>query len=115
MSFPHLSLEYKSVVALQHRHYILIAGVVSTPDLAKENAMSSFSNQYPEYRTIEQHIRRAHAERSIAIAHALATAVEATVRGLKRLVGSLGDNMQAEHERRLIQADSFLRRSIPHR
>ena len=77
--------------------------------------MSSFSNRYPEFRTIEQHIRRAHAERSVAIAHALATAVDATIRGLKGLVGSLGDNMQAEHERRLIEADSFLRRSIPNR
>ncbi|HUQ29593.1 MAG TPA: hypothetical protein VM051_13445 [Usitatibacter sp.] len=77
--------------------------------------MSSFSNRYPEFSSIEKHIRRAHAERSVAVAHALAAAIEATVRGLKRLAGSLGDNMQAEHEKRLIEADAFLRRSIPQR
>lgn len=75
----------------------------------------SFSNRYPEYAAIEQHIRRAHAERSVAIAHLFAGAVVATIRGVQRLVDSLGDGLQADHERRLIEADSFLRRSLRHR
>jgi hypothetical protein len=77
--------------------------------------MSNFSKRYPEYAAIEQHIRRAHAQRSVAIAHMFATAIEAGTRGLKRLVDSLGNGMQAEHEKRLFEADSFLRRSVPHR
>jgi hypothetical protein len=77
--------------------------------------MNNFSKRYPEYAAIEQHIRRAHAERSVAIAHLFATAIEASIRGVKRLADSMGNGMQAEHERRLIEADSFLRRSIPHR
>jgi hypothetical protein len=39
----------------------------------------SFKTQYPEYAPIEQHIRRAHAERSVAIASAIANALLAIV------------------------------------
>ncbi len=77
--------------------------------------MNNFSNRYPEYTAIEKHIRRAHAERSVAIAHLFAGAIMATIRGVQRLLDSLGNNLQAEHERRLIEADSFLRRAVPHR
>jgi hypothetical protein len=75
----------------------------------------SFKNEYPEYSTIEEHIRRARAERSVAVAHFLAGIVVAAGRGLASLVRSLGDGLQAEHERRMIEADSFLKRWVPHR
>jgi len=39
----------------------------------------SFKSKYPEYAPIEQHIRRAHAERSVAIATAIANALLAVV------------------------------------
>ena len=77
--------------------------------------MSTFSKRYPEYAAIEKHIHRAHAERSVYIAHLLAEGIVTTVRGVKRVMAVMGDNLQAEHERRLIEADSFLRRSVPHR
>jgi hypothetical protein len=77
--------------------------------------MSDFSNRYPEYASVEEHIRRAHLERSVAIAHMIAVAADKAIRGVERLVASLGDSLQAEHERRLIEADTFLRRSLPHR
>ena len=77
--------------------------------------MSNFSKRYPEYASIEKHIRRANAERSVAIAHMLANAVAASIRGVKRLADSMGSTLQAEHEKRLIEADSFLRRSVSHR
>jgi hypothetical protein len=73
----------------------------------------SFKTDYPEYSTIEEHIRRARAERSVAVAHFLANIVVATGRGLRRLSERLGDSLRAEHERRLIEADSFLKRSVP--
>jgi hypothetical protein len=74
----------------------------------------NFKTEYPEYAVIEDHIRRAHAERSVAIAHMIANAVEALVRGTRQLVDSLGRGIQAHHERQLIEADSFLKRSLPH-
>ena len=72
----------------------------------------SFRTEYPEYSTIEEHIRRAQAERAVAVAHFFAAAVVAVGRGLKRLVDSLGKGLQAEHERRMIEADSFLKRYV---
>lgn len=75
----------------------------------------SFRTEYPEYSSIEEHIRRARAERSVAVAHYLAAAVVATGRGLRRLADSLGKGLQAEHERRMIEADTFLKRWVPHR
>jgi hypothetical protein len=73
----------------------------------------NFKTQYPEYAAIEQHIHRARAERSVAIAHAIASAVEAVVRGTRNFVQSLGKGLQAQHERQMIEADSFLKRSVP--
>ncbi len=75
--------------------------------------MSNFSNKYPEYSAIEHHIRRARAERSVAIAHMIAGAAEAVIRGTKRLFDSMGDGVAAERDRRAIEADSFLKRSVP--
>jgi len=75
----------------------------------------SFRNEYPEYETIEEHIRRARAERAVAVAHFFADAVVGAARGLKGLVDSLGKGLQAEHERRMIEADTFLKRWVPHR
>jgi hypothetical protein len=72
----------------------------------------SFRTEYPEYSTIEENIRQARAERAVAVAHFFAGAVVAAGRGLKRLVASLGNGLQAEHERRMIEADSFLKRYV---
>ena len=47
-----------------------------------------FKDAYPEYLTIEEHIRRARLERSIAMAHLIAGAVDGAVRGLRRLFDS---------------------------
>jgi hypothetical protein len=72
-----------------------------------------FKNDYPEYAVIEEHIRRARAERSVVIAHMLANAVEAVVRGIRRIVAEMGRGLQADWEKRAIEADSFLKRSVP--
>jgi hypothetical protein len=47
--------------------------------------MSKFKNEYPDFASIEHHIRQAHAERSVAIAVAFADAIMAVVRGTGRL------------------------------
>ena len=73
----------------------------------------NFKNEYPDYAVIEAHIRRARAERSVAVAHALVGAVEAVIRGGKRIAASLGRGLEAERDRRAIESDAFLKRSVP--
>ena len=73
----------------------------------------NFENDYPDYAVIESHIRRARIERSVAIAHAMVGAVNATVRGVKRLAASFGRGLEAERDRRAIESDAFLKRSVP--
>jgi hypothetical protein len=51
----------------------------------------SFKDSYPEYAAIEEHIRRAHLERSVAIAHFLADVAVGTIGGLKRLARALNE------------------------
>jgi len=69
-----------------------------------------FKDKYPDFAAIEHHIRQARAERSVAIAMALAGLVMTLVKGLKRLtqVSAAG-----ERDRLAIEADPFLKRSVP--
>ena len=71
-----------------------------------------FRTEYPEYAPIEQHIRRARAERSVYIATVLANGIHAVTRGIRRLAADLG-GVQADWEKRFVQSDSFLKRSVP--
>jgi len=73
----------------------------------------SFANDYPDYKAIEHHIRRARAERSVAIATWLANAVLGLSGGIKRLVDQTTTGLAAERDRRAIEADAFLKRSVP--
>ena len=72
-----------------------------------------FKTAYPAFAAIEQHIHRAHAERSVYLAHVIAGAIETAARGLKRLASSMGANLAAERDRRAVEADAFLKRSVP--
>jgi hypothetical protein len=47
---------------------------------------SRFSKQYPEFASIEKHIRRAHAERSVAIATWIAEAILGAAGAVRKLV-----------------------------
>ena len=49
-----------------------------------------FSKLYPEYATIEQHIRRAQAERQVVIANAVANGIAGAIRGIGRLFAAKG-------------------------
>ena len=70
-------------------------------------------NDYPEYASIEEHIRKANAERSVYIAHLIADGVERMVRGLRQVFSDYRYGLQADWEKRFIEADSFLKRSVP--
>jgi hypothetical protein len=62
---------------------------------------------------IESRIRRARIERSLAIGYAIGEAGMAIGRGLRRLVRAIGRGVEAERDRRAIEADVFLKRSVP--
>ena len=72
-----------------------------------------FKDSYPDFATIEAHIRKARAERSVAIAQYFAQGVLAIGRGLRSLARSMGTGLSAERDRRAVEADSFLKRSVP--
>jgi len=44
----------------------------------------AFKDSYPEYVAIEDHIRRARVERSLAIAQMIADMAEITIKGLRK-------------------------------
>jgi hypothetical protein len=73
----------------------------------------SFKNDYPDFASIEGHIRHARAERAVAIASLLTDAILSTVRGAKRLASAAGSGLAAERDRRAIESDAFLKRSVP--
>jgi hypothetical protein len=68
--------------------------------------------QFPQYEDVADHIRRARLERSVYIAEMFAAAVAALGRGLKKLGERFADGLEAERDRRAIEADVFLRRSV---
>jgi hypothetical protein len=70
-----------------------------------------FKTRYPEYASIEDHVRRAHAERSIYIAHLLADLVDRTLRGLKSLGASLTATVEAR-QKEAAEADLFLKSAV---
>jgi len=72
-----------------------------------------FKTMYPDFAAVESHIQRARAERSVALAHVIAGFITNLVSGLRRLAESLGDGLAAERDRRAIEADAFLKRSVP--
>jgi len=73
----------------------------------------SFRTEYPEYSAIEEHIRRARAERSVAIAHMIANAVGAAIRGLRQLREGLTHGVKLEHDVHALQVDALFRRTFP--
>lgn len=72
-----------------------------------------FKTQYPDFAAVESHIQRARAERSVALAHVIAGVFASLGSGLRKLSESLGDGLAAERDRRAIEADAFLKRSVP--
>jgi hypothetical protein len=71
-----------------------------------------FKDRYPDFASIEHHIRRARAERSVAIAHAIAGMIDIIGRGFRKLGDVMGSGFAAERERLHVETDAFLRRSV---
>lgn len=71
------------------------------------------SDTYPDYASVEVHIQRARIERSVYLAAAIADGIMAVSRGFKRVAEKVARNMDREIERRAIESDPFLKRSVP--
>jgi hypothetical protein len=68
--------------------------------------------QFPQYQDVAEHIRRARLERSVYVAELIAAAYARVARGLKNLASRMSDGLAAERDRRAIEADVFLKRSV---
>jgi len=68
--------------------------------------------QFPQYEDVAEHIRRARLERSVYLAEAFAGLVERVARALRTFGERFADGLEAERDRRAIEADVFLRRSV---
>ena len=73
----------------------------------------NFKEKYPDFAAIEGHIRAARVERAVYLSQVIVGAVQATIDGLKRLASVAARSVQAERDRRSVQADAFLKRSVP--
>ena len=65
-----------------------------------------FEDRYPEYASVAELVRRAHAERSIYIAHFIAECVERVAKGFRGFVNAVLD---AERDWHQLEAESFAR------
>ncbi len=73
----------------------------------------SFKTEYPDFATIEEHIRRARIERSVAIASLLSQGVVSTINGVKSLFAKATEAFdRAENDNRAIEADVFVKRWV---
>jgi len=70
---------------------------------------------YPEFLSVEEHIRRAQLQRSAHIAHLIAVGLDRLARSLAQAARTMGRGVDAEMDRRAIEADAFLKRAVSHR
>ncbi len=73
----------------------------------------STKQTYPDFAAIEQHIQRARLERSVMLGQWIANFVVSLGRGVKSFATTMQRGLEAEADRRAIEADTFLKRSIP--
>ncbi len=72
-----------------------------------------FKTTYPDFAPIKQHIHRAQVERSVYLGHLIAGFIASVARGIGKLADSMGRGPAAERDRRAVEADAFLKRSVP--
>jgi len=81
----------------------------------------SFRNDDPDYSSVQDLIRRARLERSVAMGNLIAAGIARTWEFMKKTAdailkpASMLDQESAEHDRNALEGDPFLKRSVPHR
>ena len=73
---------------------------IFTPRLFHKENNVEFKDRFPDYLAIEEHIRRARVERSLAIAQFLANLIDSSWRGVSRAFAGVG-RLRAPQPRRL--------------
>lgn len=73
----------------------------------------SFNEIHPDFASIETQIRDARLERTAYLGQLIADGGVSLARALKRLGTTMGRAYDVEMDSRAIEADAFLRRSVP--
>jgi hypothetical protein len=71
----------------------------------------NFKTRYPEYASVEEHVRLAHAERAVYLGHLLADVIDRALRGVKAIGASLNATIEAR-EKEAGETDLFLKRAV---
>ena len=72
-----------------------------------------FKTSYPDFAAVEKHVRRFQAERGVYLAHLISDFIVAASRGFQKIADAMGSGLAAERDRRAVEADAFLKRSVP--
>jgi hypothetical protein len=118
MNFSVLSQENKSVVAVQHEHYILSGGPRSSPIRAgpprnpKRRSIMKDRNLPSEYASIEAHIRRAQVERSVVLGRLFAEGALALGRGVRGALHAILYSVSLARDARTVEAQALFPRTI---
>ena len=73
----------------------------------------SNEDRTPDFTSVDEYIRRAHVERAAYVGGLIAEGGAALARALKRLGTAMERGYAEELDRRAIESDAFLRRSVP--
>lgn len=73
----------------------------------------NFKEKYPDFAAIEGHIRAARLERAVYLSTAIIDVIQSVIGGLKRLGAFAARKVEAERDRRSIEGDALLKRSVP--
>jgi hypothetical protein len=74
--------------------------------------MNANEFQFPQYEEIDARIREARLERSVYVAEMVSNLVLRAGRALKGFGARFAEGLAAENDRRAVEADAFLRRSV---
>lgn len=72
-----------------------------------------FKDTYSDYAVIEKQIRQARIERSVVVGTLFAEGGVALVNAVRRITEGFTRGLDAQRASRSIEADAFLRRSVP--
>lgn len=72
-----------------------------------------FKDTYKDYAVIERQIRKARAERAMVVGTLFAEGGLALINGVRRITDAFSRGLDAERDRRAVESDAFLRRSVP--
>ena len=72
----------------------------------------NFQQKYPDFAAIENQIMAARVERAVYVSTAIVKGVNWVMECGKSLAAAVNRNVEAEIERRAIESDPFLKRSV---